>query len=1427
MAKRPELEHTPTQALQQNRARLLSSQKNINKIHSNDRPIVDRPIRDGKMGNTPQTDTAAKVLTGGQGDNALIEGRSDDALGVKHARVKREIKAQNNLGEKKAGRSDTRKSDLTIPITRAKRMTTDDGRTSFHFSHDSVAKTNREVVSESGRANRPGAAKAHNKYIERDSAVAHDQDGVEAVAANDDGIPEAEAVAVNDNGGIAAAPKELQDEHQENGIKYGTEDSRAASRAAARQLRLAGAGISNEFPWPERDPNRGPADRAYGLHDLSPRSLVHHGREAEMLLHGDASPVVGRGGETDPSVRSQGAGDRGNPGEGRRWLKAVPAFLKPRPPGHVAKPLMDVPSFVHPRAEPVAASAAPTRVAANDPKTAEGQGVYIERQEALAIQPDGSRVLYTNIDNDPAERAEFWRLVEEHEYDASPDKITFTINKNPEFWQRAAAHSECPKALSEAVSQADPDKKISVNTGDNVAMRAFLSKIEGWDPCKRNEGEDLNEYYARRNQQSLAAFQDGRGGRVQFRIIGELPYELDIAGRASILKSFSQEFEKRKLPFVAVMHAPDHTNSDKNWHFHLVYYDRPCRRLTADDLVAAPEDKNEKNKIVQRPSENDIGKWDFTVVERYKTSSREIRTRYPFAQKKVAQVAQDNKWIDILRKQLATITNDHLQEAGIERRLDHRTHEEMGIHADPQEHLGTRLANMEAMGIATPKGVSNEERQWTAVLAKLDRDLDWRKNAVDRQATKWLKQLEQSGHGEDVRRNVRGSITRWHQHRIEAEEQDAIATNVQEHMERLTSRAEKVLTTCRKHLDAIEKGLASKYQASREDKLMAKANEAQDWLNDIGVQLENEKTLSRDARQASERQRLLADVLENSIERSLLEGGRGKAAPKVEKVAANDQGKADRDAASRRTVVNGEIEAWIRDIVDQRRRLKRTDRNIHPANMTDEDKAIVASTNYAGVRNRLVKLKEGQDRIIRDVAKFIEQKPEAIIRQRNENETRFVLIGARPALKEAFADYQADPILIAARDAALQAQSDLAADRQRNVAANDRGEDQRRERAEQRREEREADDRRIAAEEEQRVRAAREAQPAVEEERRRAITRERAISEAIARAVTNGPKRVFVQNGVASLSRADMADIRATAEQIADAEIQKRLVSIAAIQDREIKRLAGYVRAKPSQFVEKEGGFILRAGVNSDVAGIARRWQNNQVVADELMAIRDDANSRGRQPALPLDTDRRAAPVPSRETPRPVAPAPERPQAPERDTPVRAPAPAADPRREAPERPVAPRPQREEQRVAPTTPANERITTLAPDLEMREQARKHAEERRIAEEAAEALRNSKRRPIGNNPATASERVARTEAQRTASLNAHPLIAQWNKANQEGNTEERRRISFEIVNDRSARVELQKLDRNLVRRIREEADRVRDERQPSLGLDQGLAPKRDD
>jgi hypothetical protein len=546
--------------------------------------------------------------------------------------------------------------DFHIPASRPVRLKSATGMTSFHFSHSAVSRVTC-VTQVEGLRNAPGAAKAHSRYIERDNAVAgfEAQAGLDRAAQQEslDGgaqFSTPDDVAPSDEGLHRSTPEEHHDEQYTAARLPGTE-IRGPLVGEIAALQSDPVGIDTEGSV------EGPGPDA-GLQLLSSSDLVYDGWGAEHLLlsPADVSLETGQGGD---GLRRPPQGDRGNGKEPLNPDRSSPAA-----------------DFDH----------------------------YLRRPGALSIQPDSGRALITNIDHNDDARAEYWSLVEKHERKPSPDKMTFRACDHPEFWARVLSHPDCPAEIRAKLEGPDRDELRPITIASGKRVRGWLRKQPGWFEPQPNRKRAKNE-----QQPRIAKFVDGRGGRVQYRIVGELPDELTPEQNFAVLKDFAQEFEKREMPFVAVMHAPDEHNHSKNWHFHLAYSDRPARRITQDDI----------NCLARQGYDVDLlkpGMWDFAVE--VPVPGRNNRTTFPFRQNKVAEVSRDKDWPKTLRVALARIVNQHLSAAGVERRVSPETYEHMGIVADPAEHLGTRQNAMETRGIATSAGVANEEKQWAAIQAQ-------------------------------------------------------------------------------------------------------------------------------------------------------------------------------------------------------------------------------------------------------------------------------------------------------------------------------------------------------------------------------------------------------------------------------------------------------------------------------------------------------------------------------------------------------------------------------------------------------------------------------------------------------------------------------------------------------------------------------------
>lgn len=191
---------------------------------------------------------------------------------------------------------------------------------------------------------------------------------------------------------------------------------------------------------------------------------------------------------------------------------------------------------------------------------------------------------------------------------------------------------------------------------------------------------------------------ESKAGRVQCRMIAELPHELSAEGREKAAKAFMAQLGKRGFPHWAVIHAPDKHNDKRNYHLHAVYYDRPCSRL-----------------------EN--GKWDFEVETQVTWKNRQKVIKRPLKQPKDAE-ARGKEWIRGLRRSWAEEANKLLAEEGLAKRYDPRPYRESGIRKMPTAHLGNKIALAESQGIDTLIGAENSRREMRFRLSKPDAVFD-------------------------------------------------------------------------------------------------------------------------------------------------------------------------------------------------------------------------------------------------------------------------------------------------------------------------------------------------------------------------------------------------------------------------------------------------------------------------------------------------------------------------------------------------------------------------------------------------------------------------------------------------------------------------------------------------------------------------------
>lgn len=230
------------------------------------------------------------------------------------------------------------------------------------------------------------------------------------------------------------------------------------------------------------------------------------------------------------------------------------------------------------------------------------------------------------------------------------------------------------------------------SSGTAARFQAYIERAEASDAGRRAEiesdaeGEISFGSIAADSAERIRFWEEAEkgerpGGRVQQRIIAELPHWLGASDRRRIAEGFCKAFSRLDLPFHAVVHLPDvdEGGDERNVHLHVVYHDRP----------ASPG----------------------------RDGGRSLKRR------EVAHIG----WPGSLRRHFSRVVNEAIAEAasrGVrppEDRgyYDPRTYAEMGVPKLPAQHMGAWRMRLERSGVPTLRGVRNgwKEGLWRVAEA--------------------------------------------------------------------------------------------------------------------------------------------------------------------------------------------------------------------------------------------------------------------------------------------------------------------------------------------------------------------------------------------------------------------------------------------------------------------------------------------------------------------------------------------------------------------------------------------------------------------------------------------------------------------------------------------------------------------------------------
>lgn len=316
---------------------------------------------------------------------------------------------------------------------------------------------------------------------------------------------------------------------------------------------------------------------------------------------------------------------------------------------------------------------------------------YIERPTASEKHLEEGIIVssFGNIADTQEERLNFWKKLEEVEQ--SPRGHKFTINpfRGSDFWQAVDDHErsggQIPAALAHArkhcLNEVTP-LEVTLKDDDAINLLKFA----------RTMGDFQKD--------GTIKVSLGRGGRVQTRIIAELPHEITAAQRLALAKEYCAEFDRLGLPYWAVIHAPDKHNDRRNFHIHIALSERPAKRMRNPQTGALV--------------------WDFEIAETYRSKCRHIYTHHPYIQDRLRTLT-DKRGIWEARARWGEALNKALKASGCAKRYDPRSYKRMGVTQVAKKRIDSKMYAKERKGQQTEQGIEAARNQWEAAAADLQR----------------------------------------------------------------------------------------------------------------------------------------------------------------------------------------------------------------------------------------------------------------------------------------------------------------------------------------------------------------------------------------------------------------------------------------------------------------------------------------------------------------------------------------------------------------------------------------------------------------------------------------------------------------------------------------------------------------------------------
>lgn len=219
-------------------------------------------------------------------------------------------------------------------------------------------------------------------------------------------------------------------------------------------------------------------------------------------------------------------------------------------------------------------------------------------------------------------------------------------------------------------------KRKAITAAKGRRFREFRATVASGSRSEVSEW--LRELKDHPRLKSRVSGKPGRAGRVQFRMVFELPVGLSAVERHAVMRDFCNKLGDDGHMFVAAIHQPDQTNDKRNYHIHVDSYDRPAKWL--DEHCC----------------------WDFEYKVR-----KNGKDTYPLRQNKVRYSEPPAR---LFRERYIRIVERVREGRDDIAEFLTGTYKANNIDLTPLDHMGPRVIGLEKRGVITAVGTENARR---------------------------------------------------------------------------------------------------------------------------------------------------------------------------------------------------------------------------------------------------------------------------------------------------------------------------------------------------------------------------------------------------------------------------------------------------------------------------------------------------------------------------------------------------------------------------------------------------------------------------------------------------------------------------------------------------------------------------------------------